>query len=299
VISAPGGELKVVWTRGKGCLELAEVLGGDPADRLRGDVAEGCIEARADVLVTRKLPSGFDLVNVAVPVDFDPDKVTKVVATVAGGPHSALAAEIAALLAAGLDVGVELLSAAGSDQEIEAVREVLDQVGAHIPTVSRRVVVVDGIAGLVDDLEDGALLVLGAPGGSWLSRSRTGPGARLRRTAQAGAVVVRSAPDRVFRFMGEPVFVGPLRHADDTLRIHDENTLAVADGGRLVGLVRREELVLAGDNPVGSVMEDAMSVKLDETILAAWELEPTFGRDPIPVTDHEEYLVGGLSLPYA
>jgi hypothetical protein len=28
-------------------------------------------------------------------------------------------------------------------------------------------VVVDGIA-LVDDLEDGALLVLGAPGGSWL-----------------------------------------------------------------------------------------------------------------------------------
>jgi CBS domain-containing protein len=99
--------------------------------------------------------------------------------------------------------------------------------------------------------------------------------------------------------MGEPVFVGPLRHADDTLRIHDENTLAVADGGRLVGLVRREELVLAGDNPVGSVMEDAMSVKLDETILAARELEPTFGRDPIPVTDHEEYLVGGLSLPYA
>jgi hypothetical protein len=152
---------------------------------------------------------------------------------------------------------------------------------------------------MVEDLDERALLVLGAPGGSWLSRSRTGPGARLRRTAQAGAVVVRSAPDRVFRFMGEPVYVAPLRHADDTLRVHPENTLAVADGGLLVGLVRREGLLRAGAEPVASVMEDAQSVKLDETILQAWDLEPTFGRDPIPVTDHEEHLVGGLSLHVA
>jgi hypothetical protein len=46
-------------------------------------------------------------------------------------------------------------------------------------------------------------------------------------------------------------------------------------------------------------MEEAQSVRLDETILQAWELEPTFGSDPIPVTDHDEYLVGGLSLPRA
>jgi len=143
------------------------------------------------------------------------------------------------------------------------------------------------------------LLVLGAPGGSWLNRSRTGPGARLRRTAQAGAVIVRSAPDRVFRFMGEPVYVSPLRLADDTLRIHAEKTLAVADAGRLVGLVRREGLIEAGASPVASVMEEAQSVRLDETILQARELEPTFGSDPIPVTDHDEYLVGGLSLPRA
>lgn len=291
--------MKVVWTRGKGCSELAAALGGDAAGRIKGDLAEDCIAERADVLVSKRLPSGFDLVNVVVPVDFEPDKVTSVVATVAGGPHSALAAETASFLAASLDVSAEMLSAAGSEDEIESAEEILEQVGAHIPGLSRRVVVVDGIGEITDDLDDGALLVLGAPGGSWLSRSRTGPGARLRRTAQAGSVVVRSAPDRVFRFMGEPVYVAPLRHADDTLRMHTENTLAVADEGRLIGLVRREGLMRAGGDPVASVMEDALSVRVDETIVEARVLEPKFGPDPIPVTDHQEHLVGGLSLPRA
>jgi len=291
--------LKVVYTRGKGCHELAEALGGDDSGRVTGDVAESCLRERADVLVSKKLPSGFDLVNVIVPVDFDPERVTKVVATVAGGPHSALAAETAANLARGLGVEAEMLSAARSVDEIDSARDILDQVGAHIPDLARRVVVVEGISELVDGLDDGALLVIGAPGGSWLNRSRTGPGARLRRTAQAGVVIVRSAPERVFRFMGEPVYVSPLRLADDTLRIHSERTLAVADAGRLVGLVRWEGLVKAGASPVATVMEEAMSVRLDETIDQARELEPEFGPDPIPVTDHDEYLVGGLSLPSA
>lgn len=291
--------LKVVYTRGKGCHELAEALGGDESGRVTGDLAEHCIAERADVLVSKKLPADFDLVNVVVPVDFDPERVTKVVATVAGGPHSALAAETAANLARSLGVEAEMLSAARSVDELDSARDILDQVGAHLPDLARRVVVVEGISELADGLDDGALLVIGAPGGSWLNRSRTGPGARLRRTAQAGVVIVRSAPDRVFRFMGEPVYVSPLRLADDTLRIHSEGTLAVADAGRLIGLVRREGLVKAGASPVASVMEEAMSVRVDETIAQARELEPEFGPDPIPVTDHDEYLVGGLSLPSA
>lgn len=291
--------LRVVWTRGKGCHELAEALAGKESNRIKGDLADGCIADRADVLVSKKLPSGFDLVNVAVPVDFDPDEVTQVVATVAGGPHSLLAAETAATLAGNLGVDVEMVSAAEDEDQTDEALAVLDQVGASIPNMSRRVIVVDGVTELVDGLDDGTLLVLGAPGGSWLSRSRTGPGARLRRTAQAGAIIVRSAPDRVFRFMGDPVYVAPLRQADDTLRMHTENTLAVADEGRLVGLVRREGLVKAGGEPVASVMEDALSVKVDETLIEARQLEPTFRPDPIPVTDHDEHLVGGLSLPTA
>ena len=287
----------VVWTRGKGCAELAELLGGGESSRISGDPAEECINHRADLLVARRLSTGFNLVDVAVPVDFEPDQVTSVVATVAGGPHSQLAAETAARLGGALDVPAEMVSAAGPSDDRRTVEEVLDHLGGSLPSLRRRVVEVDGVAELVESLDDGALLIMGAPGGSWLQRARFGPGARLKRTANAGSVIVRSAPDRVFRFMGEPVYVAPLRHADDTLRIHQERTLAVAEGGRLVGLVRRERLIAAGDDPVGTVMEEAMSVRVDETLTEAWELEPTFGADPIPVTAQEEKLVGGLSLP--
>jgi hypothetical protein len=286
----------VVWTRGRGCAELADLLTDGGTSRIGGDPVEGCIEHRADLLVARRFPSGFDLVNVAVPVDFQPQKVTSVVATVAGGPHSLFAAETAARLAESLGVPVEMVSASGPDHGDTAALGVLSQIGHELPELEGRVIEVDGVAELVETLDDGALLILGAPGGSWLQRSMFGPGARLRRTAQAGAVIVRSAPDRVFRFMGEPIYVAPLRHADDTLRIHNENTLAVAEQGRLVGVVRRERLVDAGGGSVGSVMDEAVSVRVDETLSEAWALEPTFGEDPIPVTDHDEHLVGGLSL---
>lgn len=289
------GDLAVVWTRGKGCGELAELL-CDNAPRVTGDAFEECIKHRADLLVARRMPGSFDLVSVAVPVDFQPEKVTSVVATVAGGPHSLLAAETAANLGSALGVPSRMVSASAPDDDRSEAEGVLAQIGSSLPGLSSHVLEVDGVGELVDSLDDGALLVLGAPGGSWLQRSMFGPGARLRRTAQAGAVVVRSAPERVFRFMDEPVYVAPLRHADDTLRIHAEGTLAVAEQGRLVGVVRRERLEDAGRHVVESVMEEAISVRVDETMSEAWELEPTFGADPIPVTDHDEYLVGGLSL---
>lgn len=295
--SPKGDNSTVVWTRGKGCAELADLLADGTPDRVSGDPAEECISHRAGLLVARRLSGSFDLVSVAVPVDFQPDNVTRVVATVAGGPHSLLAAQTAAQLGSSLDVPSEMVSASGPDHDIASARGILDEIGTRLPGMGSRVIEVDGISELVETLDEGALLVLGAPGGSWLQRLMLGPGARLRRTAQAGAVIVRSAPDRVFRFMGEPVYVAPLRQADDTLRFHAENTLAVADEGRLIGLVRRQRLMGAGEDPVESVMEGAVSVRVDETISEAWELEPTFGEDPIPVTDHEEHLVGGLSLP--
>lgn len=289
--------MDVVWTRGKGCLELAGLLGGDEADRIKGSLEDACIERRADLLVSRRMPGNFDLVSVAVPVDFQPGKVTSVVAAVGGGPHSLLAAETAESIGRALGVPAEMVSATSPEDDSGEAGVLLDQLTVEVPDMRSRVVEVDGIAELVENLDDGALLVLGAPGGTWLQRNMFGPGARLRRTAHAGAVVVRSAPDRVFRFMGEPVYVAPLRHADDTLRIHEEKTLAVADEGILVGLVRRERLVEAGNSPVGSVMEEALSVRVDETLEEAEELTPTFGPDPIPVTDHDEHLVGALSLP--
>ena len=294
-----GRTLSVVWTRGKGCAELAALLDDGEPSRIGGDLTDECVEARADLLVSRRFPGSFELVNVAVPVDFEPENVTKVVSAVAGGPHSTLAATTGALLADRLDVEAEMISAARPGEGVHEAEENLERIRLEVPSMEGRVVEVEGVAELIEELEEGSLLVIGAPGGSWLQRARFGPGARLRSKAQAGAVVVRSAPDRVFQHMGEPVFVGPLRHADDTLRIHEEGVLAVADEGLLVGLVRREHLATAGDAVVGTVMEEAVSAKVDETVSDARIHEEIFGDDPIPVTDHEEHLVGALSLPRA
>lgn len=292
-----GNEMRVVWTRGNGCSELAELLSDGEPDRITGDLVEQCIAHRADFLVSRRFPGSFDLVNVAVPLAFEPENVTRVVSAVAGGPHSFLAADTASRIGRSLGIEAEMLSAIRPGDDPRDAEVLLDHLGLSVPEMGGRVVEVEGISDLVESLEEGTLVVFGAPGGSWLQRSMFGPGARLRSKAPAGAIMVRSAPDRVFRWMGEPVFVSPLRLADDTLLLHQEKVLAVADEGMLIGLVRRESLEEAGGAAVGSVMEDALSAKVDETIAEAMELEPTFGRDPIPVTDHDEHLVGGLSLP--
>ncbi len=297
VTQSAGSAMKVVWTRGAGCSELAQLLSDEVPPRISGDLVEGCIDQRADLLVSRRLPGSFDLVNVAVPMDFVPENVTRVVSAVAGGPHSFLAAETAARIGRKLGVEAEMISAVRPGDDPADAEELLDRIGLAVPEIGGRVVAVEGISELVEQLDEGTLLVLGAPGGSWLQRSRFGPGARLKSRAPAGAIIVRSVPDRVFRWMGEPVFVSPLRNADDTLLLHQEKVLAVADEGMLVGLVRRENLERVGNSAVESVMEEALSAKVDETIAEAMELEPTFGRDPIPVTDHDERLVGGLSLP--
>jgi hypothetical protein len=289
--------MRVVWTRGDGCSELAQLLTDGTPGRITGDLVEGCIDFRADLLVSRRLPGSFELVNVAVPLGFEPANVTRVVSAVAGGPHSFLAAETAARIGRSLAVEAEMISAVRPGDDPAESEELLEHIGLALPEMGGKVVTVEGIAELVEQLDEGTLLVLGAPGGSWLQRSRFGPGARLRSRAPAGAIMVRSAPDRVFRWMGEPVFVSPLRNADDTLLVHQEHVLAVADEGMLVGLVRRESLEKAGHSSVGSLMEAAVSAKVDETIAEAMNLEPTFGRDPIPVTDHDERLVGGLLLP--
>jgi hypothetical protein len=276
---------------------LAALLSAGEPDRITGDLVQQCIDHRADLLVSRRFPGSFDLVSVAVPLDFVPENVTRVVSAVAGGPHSFLAADTASRLARGLGVEAEMLSAIQPGDDPREAEDLLEHIALSVPDSPGRVVEVDGISELVESLDEGTLVVFGAPGGSWLQRSMFGPGARLRSRAPAGAIMVRSAPDRVFRWMSDPVFVSPLRLADDTLRLHEERVLAVAAEGLLVGLVRRESLEGAGDAAVGSVMEEAMSAKVDETIAEAMTLEPTFGRDPIPVTDHDERLVGALSLP--
>lgn len=292
-------EPRVLWTRGRGCRELAELLAGGETDRVQGDPVRACIEERADLLVVRRL-SSFDLVDMVVPVDVDPEGVESVVAAVAGGPHSVLAARVARYLGRALGVKASMVAAYEPGGDAEAAVAVVEEIYPHVPDIEYRTLEAGDMSDLVSNLAERTLLVFGAPGGSWFQRRVFGPGARLRSNAPAGAVVVQSAPQRVFQVMGEPVFVAPLLQVGDTLRIRPEAMLAVADAGRLVGLVRRSRLLeLTPVTPVGQAMEDPVSIGHAEPVTAAQALRPLFGPDPIPVVDEEENLVGGLAPPAA
>lgn len=287
----------VLYTRGQGCAELAELLSSQAA-RVAGDLAESCVRARADLLVTRRPPGGFDLVSVAVPIDFQPEEVGAVVAAVAGGRHSLLNAALAVALGRQLGVETMVATAYYAESARAEAEQVLDRIIAELPGLPRLLVGADDPAEFVRRMPERALLVLGEPGGSLLSRLFFGPGARLRARAPAGAVMVRYSPPRVFHRMTDPVFVGPLHQAADTLLLYDRPIMAVADGGILVGVVRRSALEAAPpDTPVSELMEPPLSVRWDQPLAEARDLMERLLTGPVPVTDPEARLVGTLATP--
>ncbi len=293
----PGVNPPVLWTRGRGCAELARLLGEADPVRVTGDLTEACIRYRAELLVSRRLNPSFDLVSVVVPVDFEPGQVGRVVAAVAGGPNSLLAAQVAQRIGRSLGVEATMVSAYRGDEDRGRALTTVEAVFRLLPDLSYRLVEVADIRALTTTLTSDTLLVLGAPGGNWFQRMMFGKGARLRQQAPNGAVLVRRAPRRVFQVMGDPVFVGPLREAVDILRIHPQRVLAVVDRARLVGIVTRDALDLAEPGaPVEMFMGPPVSVRLDETLEEATRLRERFGADPIPVTDDDGRLVGSLTL---
>ncbi|MFO7293774.1 MAG: hypothetical protein FWJ92_12650 [Actinomycetes bacterium] len=294
---ADASTLRVVWTRGRGCRELAELLAGTDALRVQGDPVSVCVAERADILVTRRLQTSFDLIDLAVPVDVDTEAVGHVVAAVAGGPHSMLAAKVAHRLGEALGVPSSMVAAYPEGGDPGQARQVVDGISPEVPGLEYRTLAVSAVADLVADLPERSLLVFGAPGGSWFHRRLFGPGARLRAQADVGAVVVKSAPRRVFQVMGEPAFVAPMMQAGDALKLRDERVLAVADAGRLVGIVRRSRLLDTDPStPVGQLMDEPVAVEQTDSIETAIALRPLFGTDPIPVVDSDGRLVGGLVL---
>lgn len=280
----------VLYTRGGGCEELASLV-SEEASRVVGDLGDACVSSRADLLVTRRPPGDFDLVSVAVPVGFSPSEVAQVVAAVSGGPHSGLAASLADVVARGLGVGLAIASAFFQDENKAEAEKAVDRFAEKIRGAERLIIAADDPSAFVSQLPSRSLLVLGTPGGSFLSRTFFGPGARLRAAAPAGAVMVRHAPPRVFHVMMEPVFVGPLHHAGDTLRLHDARVLAVVENGLLVGTVRRTTLMSAlPHTPVGDLMEAPVSVQIDEPVQ---KVDPST-NGPVAVTDAGGRLVGTL-----
>ncbi len=288
-----GVDRPVLWTRGRGCRELAEVLSDVEPVRVTDQLAQVCIDHRAELLVSRRLSTAQDLVNRASPVDFDTGKIDRVVAAVGGGPHSVLAAEVAARVGEVLGLHATMISAyrepSGQGGALQAIEAIADRV----PTLEYRLVEAAKIADLSEHLDEGTLVVLGASGGSWFQRLFFGPGAKLRSEAEAGAVVVRSAPRRVFQVMEPPVFVGPLLQVDDVRRTMAEPVVAIVDRGVLQGIVVLDDLDRArGDESVGSfaVPFDGIDVMAPVADLPA----STYPGAALPVVSEDGRLVGAF-----
>lgn len=286
-----------LWTRGEGCAELAEVLSPVEPVRAEGDLARACLHARADAVVSRRLSSSFDLVPQIIPDGVDLAASGSVVAAVSGGPHSPIAAAVAARIGRATGLAASMVCAFYDEESQASAVSLIQSLYTQIPDIEYRLVEASDASELTAQLPDDATLVIGAPGGGWLQRTFFGKGAKLIQAAPAGTIVARSAPRRVFQQMGDPVYVSPLREAIDILRIHDEARLAVTDAGKLVGLVRRDALELADPGvPVSELMEAARSVVAESAVSDAADLWKEFDPDPIPVTDDDGHLIGGLVI---
>lgn len=289
----------VVWTRGEGCPDLAGLLAGGDARRAGPDLRASCVEARADILVGRKLTS-FDLVSMAVPYGFDPPRVESVVAAVAGGPHSLLAARVARRLSAALDVPASLVAASPEEAADLAAEEALERAAALIPITERRVLRAANPGAAVRALPPGSLLVLGAPGGTWWQRQFTGPGRQLRLGAPAGAVVVRRAPRRCFHYMEEPAAMGVQMPAGEALRLAGTTLVPVAEEGRLVGLVRHRALRAADPaTPLGRIMEAPAFALAEDPLDVVGGLSTFLDGGPVPVVDASGRLCGMVTAAIA
>lgn len=240
--------------------------------------------------MTSRLSMSLDLVPQLVPHGLVLDEADRVIAAVAGGPHSEFAAKVAHELGERLRLPTELVCAysaeTGPEQALEAVA-ILEQ---NVPGISHRIVEADRAWKFIEDASR-ALLVLGAPGGSFLQRHFFGPGARLVAHAPVGAVAVQSAPRRVFHEMRDPDWVGTRLPADEALRLATAGVIPVVDGGVVVGMVTRGGLAVAGGRPVGEIMEPAVTVRVDAPLVEA-RVAASLHGGTAAIVDANERLVG-------
>ncbi|HEY5578061.1 MAG TPA: hypothetical protein VIL12_00055, partial [Acidimicrobiia bacterium] len=267
------------------------VATGDPI-RVVGDLRDTCLDVGADLVVARKL-SSFGLTNLAIPHQFDPAKPRRIVALVGSGPHSLLAAEIALALSGSMRIPTELVTAYFEDTERAEATRALETIAAEVG-LEGTLVRVDDVGDLIKHAGDDALLVLGAAGGSLLQRTFFGACARLRARAPSGAIVVRAAPDRVFRHLREPVYVGARLKASDAARLVRHPLVAVVEDGLLVGLLDRSSLVRAPGAIVEDLMGEPLSASREDLMSDLEGLLELFGGGPVPVTDREGRLIGSV-----
>ena len=216
-------------------------------------------------------------------------------AAVGSGPHGDLVVQIASAIGERLRIPVEAVTVVRPSEDRSEAETRLGTLSDALPGVEARVVEGDAATAVVDGMGPSALLVVGAPGGSWFQRQIHGPGHRLMVRAPAGALVVRSVDRKCFQEMGDPhgAFVGVHTPTAEVGRIAPHPVVSVVDDGRLVGVVRASELEPGEEGvTVDDIMEPGISLLVDEPFEAADELADFFEGGPIPVTDADGRLVG-------
>jgi CBS domain-containing protein len=281
----------VVWSRGSGCRELAEVLAGDAAVRVDSDPVDTCIRTGATLMVSRRL-SSFDLCSVAIPSGFSAEAITGVVAAVGSGPHSSLAAAVAERIGQSLAVSARAVYAHGGSEPTEAAARIVQELDEKFPDLSIGAIGAVSPEAMVQELPAGTLLVVGAPGGSWFQRQFFGPGARIKHGASGGTIVVKAAPTRVYQAMGPPAAFGPQMRVADA-RVVAAGDVVVALESTLLGVVSAAALNAADpETELGGLAQDAAFLAPEETIEHALDLVDDTDGTAIPVVDGSGNLIG-------
>lgn len=282
----------VVHTRGQGVHELACLLAiGDPV-AVRGDIEAACVEARAELLVRRNVTTGT-LIKQAAPLNLDLSGVRSVAGAIGTGPHSTFVAELAAHVSTILEVPGRLVAASEGDDRDPMARAALDRFDDIAKGLERHFIRVSSVADLVDSIPPDALLILGAPGGSWVKRQFFGPGRRIAAAAPAGAIIVADAPKRAFQSVASAQPFGPQLLIADALRLINSPAVPVADDGVLVGIVRLTALTAAApEAAIATVMEQPVSIRWDDPISTADQACRDLDGAPVPVVGPDGRMIG-------
>lgn len=296
-VAHPQGEReirKTAWTRGNGCRSLAEILADEAATPVQGDLAETCVSESIDLLVARRM-TRFDLVSTLVPHNIQLDSVASLTIAVGDGPHSPLAVQVGARIGEALGVPVELATVFRTADEAGHAIDRMGCLAAPYPGLALRAVGDDRATALLDHLTSSALLVVGAPGGSWIQRQLFGPGHRLQVAAPGGTLIVRSSPRRCFQEAVNPagVAVGPQLPVEAAHALVSYPTVPVAAEGRLVGILRSERLAEAEPHQfIEDIMEAPVSVSATEPAEVVSDLGEYLAFGPVPVVGSNGRLIG-------
>lgn len=285
---------RVVWAGTAPARDLARALGGGFASQAEHNLAASCVKARATLVVTRAITPS-NLCSMAAPYEFTPSQTRLIVAAVAGGPHSLLAARVAQRLSEQLGVPAYAVCGYGPASLRREAEDVLAGITARIPDLEVRAIRVPRPAAIVERLPASALVVVGAPGGNWLERRFLGPGARIHSRAPGGVIVVKEAPARVFQVMRPAPAFSPDMSASDAAFLAGNRSVIVADGERLLGVAPVQALAEAPKEAALRELAEhpvfLMATDLTERIA---EIASRCGSGPIPVVDASGHLVGAV-----